>query len=65
MHRRNIFLKENGSLFTAVARDASISMIWNFYERQTWEKDSKISLEVRASGTLSFREGICPCFNWK
>jgi len=62
IHLRNIFLKEKGSLFTAVASYPSISMIWNFYERQMWEKVSKISLEVNARGTLSLSDGRDPYF---
>jgi hypothetical protein len=57
MHRRNILLIENGSLFTAVARLDSISMTWKLLDLHMVENISKISLLVNARGTLTFRDG--------
>ena len=55
----NMRLKENGSLFTAVAMFYSISMTWNLWFLLTLVKTSKISLLESASGTFNFSYGRC------
>ena len=56
-HFMNIFLSENGSLFTAVAIVCSISITWNFSLAETTENMSNMSWVDMDRGTLILSKG--------